>query len=75
MRRYEEKDSIFRRIFIQIKDKLFEETYKELYEKQNKLLDKNSLTITRQRKQIARLKLRLEKLEGVCDGKENKKTA
>ena len=54
---------LLNRMLVVLESKFFEETYKELYEKQNLLLDQNALTITKQRKTIAKLTVRNEVLE------------
>lgn len=60
------------RMLVVMEDKFFEDTYKELYEKQNLLLDQNSLTITKQRKTIAKLQLRNDILEIMYNAEKNK---
>lgn len=49
------------RLWVHIKDKLFEKTYKELWEEQNILLDKQKLEIRRRDKKIMKLELELER--------------
>lgn len=52
---------MFKRIWVHLKDKLFEKTYKELWEEQNILLDKQKLEIRRRDKKIMKLELEKEK--------------
>lgn len=53
---------MIKRLLIHIKDKLDEKTYKELWEEQNKQLDKQKLEIRRRDKKIMRLEYQLKKV-------------
>lgn len=52
---------MFKRLWVHFKDALFEKTYKELWEEQNILLDKQKLEIRRRDKKIMKLELEKEK--------------
>lgn len=53
---------MIKRLLIHIKDKLDEKTYKELWEEQNILLDKQKLEIRRRDKKIMKLECQLKKV-------------
>lgn len=53
---------MFKRIWIHIKDKLNEPTYRELWEEQNKMLDKNKEEKRKLLRQIVKLKKENERL-------------
>lgn len=53
---------MLKRIWIQLKDKLQEKTYRELWEEQNILLDKQKLEIRRRDKKIMKLECQLGKV-------------
>ena len=53
---------MFKRLLIHIKDKLNEPTYRELWEEQNKMLDKNKEEKRKLLRQIVKLKKENERL-------------
>jgi len=54
---------MFKRLLIHIKDKLYEPTYRELWEEQNMLIDHQKVEIRRRDKKIMRLNKRLERID------------
>lgn len=54
---------MFKRLWIHIKDNLNEPTYRELWEEQNKMLDKNKVEKRKLLKQIVKLKNEKKDLE------------
>lgn len=54
---------MFKRLFIHLKDKLNEPTYRELWEQQNKMLDKNKEEKRKLLRQIVKLKKENERNE------------
>lgn len=53
---------MFKRLFIHIKDKLYEPTYRELWEEQNKELDKRKVEKRNLLKKIVKLQKENERL-------------
>jgi len=53
---------MFKRLFIHLRDKLNEPTYRELWEEQNKMLDKNKEEKRKLLRQIVKLKKENERL-------------
>ena len=54
---------MFKRLLIHIKDKLYEPTYRELWEEQNMLIDHQKVEIRRRDKKILRLNIRFERID------------
>lgn len=54
---------MFKRLFIHLRDKLNEPTYRELWEEQNKMLDKNKEEKRKLLRQIVKLKKENERKE------------
>ena len=53
---------MFKRLYIHLRDKLNEPTYRELWEEQNKMLDKNKEEKRKLLRQIVKLKKENERL-------------
>ena len=62
-------DNIIDRMLTTLEDKFCEDTYKELYEAQNIMLDKNKLRIKNQAKTISKLKKQILEMENAKNEK------